>query len=89
MRPLKCKRHLQNAAREKEGIYNPELLIVELLDENNQPVAPGKPGEVTITTLGVEGMPLLRYKTGDICIAAPRALCMRPEYFASFTRNRA
>jgi phenylacetate-CoA ligase len=26
------------------------------------------PGEVTITTLGVEGMPLLRYKTGDICM---------------------
>ena len=38
-----------------------------MLDENNEPVAPGIPGEVTITTLGVEGMPLLRYKTGDIC----------------------
>ncbi|GAB2672880.1 phenylacetate--CoA ligase [Flavihumibacter cheonanensis] len=50
------------------GHLNPELLIVELLDENNQPVNPGEPGEVTITTLGVEGMPLIRYKTGDICI---------------------
>jgi phenylacetate-CoA ligase len=49
------------------GHHQPELLIVELLDENNQQVAPGEPGEVTITTLGVEGMPLLRYKTGDIC----------------------
>ena len=49
------------------GHHQPELLIIELLDENNQPVAPGHPGEVTITTLGVEGMPLLRYKTGDIC----------------------
>ncbi len=53
----------------KGGHHNPELLIVELLDENNQSVEAGKPGEVTITTLGVEGMPLLRYKTGDICIA--------------------
>jgi phenylacetate-CoA ligase len=53
----------------KGGHLNPELLIVELLGENNQPVEDGKPGEVTITTLGVEGMPLLRYKTGDICIA--------------------
>lgn len=53
----------------KGGHHNPELVIVELLDENNQPVQPGQPGEVTITTLGVEGMPLLRYKTGDICIA--------------------
>jgi phenylacetate-CoA ligase len=53
----------------KGGHNQPELLIVELLDENDQPVAAGEPGEVTITTLGVEGMPLLRYKTGDICIA--------------------
>jgi phenylacetate-CoA ligase len=50
------------------GHLQPELLILEMLDENNQPVAAGEPGEVTITTLGVEGMPLLRYKTGDICI---------------------
>jgi phenylacetate-CoA ligase len=50
------------------GHYQPELLIVELLDENNEQVAPYSPGEVTITTLGVEGMPLLRYKTGDICM---------------------
>jgi phenylacetate-CoA ligase len=52
----------------KGGHYQPELVIVELLDENNQPVEPYTPGEVTITTLGVEGMPLLRYKTGDICM---------------------
>ncbi|MFZ1304228.1 MAG: AMP-binding protein [Ferruginibacter sp.] len=51
----------------KGGHLQPDLLIVELLDEMNKAVAPGEPGEVTITTLGVEGMPLLRYKTGDIC----------------------
>ncbi len=50
------------------GHYQPGLLIVELLDENDRTVAPFEPGEVTITTLGVEGMPLLRYKTGDICM---------------------
>jgi len=50
------------------GHLQPDLLIVELLDEMNKAVAPGEPGEVTITTLGVEGMPLLRYKTGDICV---------------------
>ena len=52
----------------KGGHYQPELVILELLDENNKPVSPYTPGEVTITTLGVEGMPLLRYKTGDICM---------------------
>lgn len=45
-----------------------DLIIVELLDEENNPVEDGREGEVTITTLGVEGMPLLRFKTGDICI---------------------
>jgi phenylacetate-CoA ligase len=51
----------------KGGHLQPELLIVELLDDNDRPVGPGAPGEVTISTLGIEGMPLLRYKTGDIC----------------------
>jgi phenylacetate-CoA ligase len=50
------------------GHLQPELLIVELLDENDKPVAANVAGEVTITTLGVEGMPLLRYKTGDVCM---------------------
>lgn len=51
------------------GHLQPDLLIVELLDDNGNPVPAGAPGEVTITTLGLEAMPLLRYKTGDICIA--------------------
>lgn len=45
-----------------------DLIIAEFLDEENRPVPAGEPGEVTITTLGVRGMPLLRFKTGDICI---------------------
>jgi phenylacetate-CoA ligase len=49
------------------GHLQPDLLIVELLDEQDRKVGPGIPGEVTITTLGIEGMPLIRYKTGDIC----------------------
>ncbi len=51
------------------GNHTPiDLIIVELLDENNKPVADGEVGEVVITTLGVRGMPLLRFKTGDLCI---------------------
>ena len=49
------------------GHLQPELLVVELLDEEDRKVGPGVPGEVTVTTLGIEGMPLIRYKTGDIC----------------------
>jgi len=37
------------------------------LDENNRRVKENEQGEITITTLGVEGMPMVRFKTGDIC----------------------
>jgi len=53
----------------KGGHHHPELLIAEFLDDNNLPVKEGEPGELTVTTLGVEGMPLIRFKTGDICKA--------------------
>jgi phenylacetate-CoA ligase len=48
------------------GHHNPDLLLVEVLDAAGQPVANGQPGELTITTLGVEAMPLIRFRTGDI-----------------------
>ncbi len=51
------------------GHQHPELIIVEILDEKNQPVAKGEEGELVITTLGIEAMPLLRFKTGDIVVA--------------------
>jgi phenylacetate-CoA ligase len=51
------------------GHHHPELLIVEFLDDANKPVKEGEAGELTVTTLGVEGMPLIRFKTGDICKA--------------------
>lgn len=49
------------------GHVHPELIIVEIIGEDNMPVADGDIGEVVITTLGVEGMPLLRFRTGDMC----------------------
>lgn len=49
------------------GHLQPDLIIVEFLDEDNNPVPDNEPGEVTVTTLQVTGMPLLRFKTGDIC----------------------
>ncbi len=49
------------------GHQQPDLIIVEILNEHGDTLKSGEYGEVTITTLGVEGMPLLRYRTGDIC----------------------
>ena len=48
------------------GHVHPELVIVEIIGEDNKPVADGETGEVVVTTLGVEGMPLLRFRTGDM-----------------------
>ncbi len=48
------------------GHHQPDLIITEILDENNEVVQDGELGELTITTLGIEGMPLLRFKTGDL-----------------------
>ncbi|MDR2119683.1 MAG: AMP-binding protein [Tannerella sp.] len=48
------------------GHHHPELIICELIDEAGQPVAEGAAGELVVTTLGVEGMPLLRFRTGDM-----------------------
>lgn len=48
------------------GHQHPELIITEILDDAGNVVQEGESGELTITTLGVEALPLLRFKTGDI-----------------------
>ena len=48
------------------GHVHPELIIVEIIGDDNRPVKDGEVGEVVVTTLGVEGMPLLRFRTGDM-----------------------
>jgi len=48
------------------GHLHPDLAIVEIVSEASQILPPEVAGEVIITPLGVEGMPLVRYKTGDI-----------------------
>ncbi|MEG0927637.1 phenylacetate--CoA ligase family protein [Chryseobacterium sp.] len=51
---------------QKGGHHHPELIITEILDDEGNVVEEGESGELTITTLGVEAIPLLRFKTGDI-----------------------
>ena len=48
------------------GHAAPDLGILEIVDEAGRPLPPGTPGEIVFTPLGVEGMPLLRFRTGDI-----------------------
>ena len=55
---------------------NEDHFLVEVLDpDTSEPVAAGEPGELVITTLTKEALPLLRYRTADIAAvdAAPCA----------------
>lgn len=40
--------------------------VVEVLDDEGDPVPEGEPGELVVTDLGNFAMPLLRYRTGDV-----------------------
>lgn len=57
---------VQCGARSDYHLRDADLLL-EIIDrEKGRQVAPGQYGEVTVTTLSREAMPLIRYRTGDI-----------------------
>ena len=60
------------------GHAAPDLGIVEIVDEDGRVLPPGQIGEVVVTPLGVEGMPLVRFRTGDVgYLAADACKCGR------------
>ena len=53
--------------QEQDGLHIWEdHFLIEILDKNELPCAPGEPGELVITSLTKEAMPLIRYHTGDV-----------------------
>jgi len=48
------------------GHLHPALGIVEIVDDEGRVLPPGEAGEVVMTPLMMEGMPLLRFRTGDV-----------------------
>ena len=52
-----------NGMHIQEDYFYPEIIDPDTLE----PVADGEKGELVITTIGKEGMPLVRYRTRDIC----------------------
>ena len=48
-----------------------DLAVVEILDEAGNRVPDGEVGEVTVTPLQVAGMPLVRFRTGDVSFIVP------------------
>ncbi|MBI4838999.1 MAG: AMP-binding protein [Nitrospirae bacterium] len=53
---------------QKGGHLHPELAIAEIVNDNGEVLPPGEIGEVVVTTFFIEGMPLLRFKTGDVSL---------------------
>ncbi|MBR1456096.1 MAG: AMP-binding protein [Oscillospiraceae bacterium] len=55
-----------------EGMHLRENhVIAEIVDESGRPLPPGETGELVITTIGMEAMPLIRYRTGDYTRVLP------------------
>lgn len=53
--------------QEKDGLHIwDDHFLVEVLDRDGEIVAPGERGELVLTSLTKEAMPLIRYRTGDI-----------------------
>ena len=64
----------------QDGLHGWEdHFLFEIIDpETGQPVAEGQAGELVITTLTKEGLPMLRYRTRDITrVSAERCACGR------------
>ncbi|MCK5074211.1 MAG: phenylacetate--CoA ligase family protein, partial [Bacteriovoracaceae bacterium] len=59
----------------REGLHiNCDRFVIEILNENIEPVAEGKSGELVITDLDNYGMPLIRYRIGDMA-SFKKTLC--------------
>lgn len=53
--------------QEQDGLHIwSDHYIVEILDENGEEVAEGEKGELVLTSLTKEALPIIRYHTGDI-----------------------
>lgn len=61
-----------------EWQVNAETLFVEILDENNKPVANGTEGKVVITSLYNKAHPFIRYDIGDIGVLDEKSTIENP-----------
>jgi phenylacetate-CoA ligase len=63
---------------QKGGHLHPDLAIIEIIDDEGNDLAPGEVGEVVVTPLDVEAMPLMRFRTGDVSfLMDERCSCRR------------
>ena len=61
-----------------EWQVNAETLLVEILDNDNQPVLNGSSGRIVITSLFNKAHPFIRYEIGDIGILDVKSTLQKP-----------
>jgi phenylacetate-CoA ligase len=59
-------------AEVRRGLHvNEDHFLPEVVDTSGEPVAPGVEGELVLTTLTKEALPVVRYRTGDVTSLDP------------------
>ncbi|WP_285796100.1 AMP-binding protein [Micromonospora sp. NBRC 107095] len=79
------------AAQCERGAYHieAERIWLEVVDENGRPVPDETQGEIVITNLVNEAMPLIRYRTGDLgALRVSPCECVRPHKVLSLVGGR-
>ena len=76
-------REMGNIASEclhQKGLHvHEDHVVVEILNENQQPCLPGELGEIVVTDLNNFGFPMIRYRIGDLGVLSDKACsCGRP-----------
>ncbi|MGQ9681682.1 MAG: phenylacetate--CoA ligase family protein [Anaerolineae bacterium] len=60
----------------QDGLHTSPYLVFEVIDpDSGRALEPGQEGELVVTTLRREAMPLIRYRTGDIAVLLPAEPC--------------
>jgi phenylacetate-CoA ligase len=74
----------------EHGSYhaNPDFGVLEIIGDDGRPAAPGEMGQVVATGFINPVMPLVRYATGDLAVAArdPHATCACGRHFPIIER---
>jgi len=81
---------LASECEARNGMHiNEDHFLAEIVDPDTlEPVPPGEEGELVITTLEKEALPVIRYRTGDICTMMTEP-CECGRTFARITRPEA
>jgi phenylacetate-CoA ligase len=68
--------YVASECREHAGYHvHAEVVIVEVVDSNDRPCAPGERGRVLVTDLSNHAFPFVRYEVGDVAVAGAPEPC--------------